>query len=454
MATAIIRPAAGDKERNIRKVAAISLVSSSIEFYDFFLYGVAAAIVFPTVFFSGTLPPLVALFAAFATFAVGFVARPVGGIVFGHFGDKLGRKGALVTALMMMGISSALIGCIPTYAMIGAWAPLLLVTLRFVQGLALGGQWGGAMLLATENAPPGKRGFYGSFVQAGAPIGVILANLALLTVSANLSSEDFMAWGWRVPFLLSIVLVAVALYVQLRLEETETFRALREAKLKGTTAAALDGERDSTRSPVLQVLAAQPRQIALAAGTFIACQVAFYILIAFVVAYGANRPGLSVDRDTMLTAVLIGALVMTPAAILFGALSDRFGRKPIFIIGAVGSGLWAFALFPLIDTGSFAYIALAVSVAQFFNAMMYGPQAAFFAEMFSTKVRYSGASLAYQFGAILGGAMAPLIATSLLAVSGDGFLISVYIAVAAVISLLSIMQLEETLQRDLNDGAS
>ncbi|HEY5722145.1 MAG TPA: MFS transporter [Allosphingosinicella sp.] len=443
-----------NKERVVRKAAAISLVSSSIEFYDFFLYGVAAAIIFPKVFFSGELPPLVALLAAFATFAVGFVARPVGGIVFGHFGDTLGRKGALVTALLMMGIATALIGCLPPYSSIGALAPTMLIVLRFVQGLALGGQWGGAMLLATENAPRHRRGFYGSFVQAGAPIGVVLANLALLVVSASVSADDFMDWGWRIPFLLSLILVVVALYVQLRLEETEEFRRLREAK-EQRRAAAQAGMAPSpepsgrARSPILQVLASHPKQIALAAGTFIACQVAFYILIAFVVAYGANRAGLTVTRDTLLAGVLIGALVMTPSAILFGALSDRYGRKPIFIVGAVGSGLWAFALFPLIDSGQFLQIAVAISVAQFFNAMMYGPQAAFFSEMFSTKVRYSGASLAYQFGAIAGGAVAPLIATALLAASGDGFLISCYIALAAIISLVSISLLPETRWKDL-----
>jgi MFS family permease len=394
------------------------------------------------------------LFAAFATFAVGFVARPVGGIIFGHFGDTLGRKRALVTALLMMGTASALIGCLPSYASIGALAPTLLIVLRFIQGLALGGQWGGAMLLATENAPRHRRGFYGSFVQAGAPIGVVLANLALLVVSANLSTEDFMDWGWRIPFLLSLILVVVALYVQLRLEETETFRKLREAREQRLRemADALATSEVRERSPILQVLASHPKQIFLAAGTFIACQVAFYILIAFVVAYGANREGLTVTRDTLLAGVLIGAVVMTPSAIMFGALSDRFGRKPVFIIGAIGSGVWAFALFPLIDTGEFLNIALAISVAQFFNAMMYGPQAAFFSEMFATKVRYSGASLAYQFGAILGGAVAPLIATALLAASGNGFLISVYIAIAAVISLVSISLLPETRQKDLTEA--
>ena len=252
-------------ERVVRRAAAISLVSSSIEFYDFFLYGVAAAIIFPVVFFSGELSPLAALFASFLTFAVGFIARPLGGIVFGHFGDTLGRKRTLIVALMMMGISTTLIGVLPGYELIGAWAPLLLVMLRVVQGLALGGQWGGAMLLATENAPPHRRGFYGSFVQAGAPIGVILANLSLLVLSASLSSDDFLSWGWRIPFLASAVLIGVAMYVQLHLEETPTFRELRKRQHQSSDpespAAATSPKR---RSPVIDAIVNHPKQILLA----------------------------------------------------------------------------------------------------------------------------------------------------------------------------------------------
>lgn len=453
-------PGERQTEQSILKVATISLIGTSIEWYDFFLYGVAAAIVFPQVFFAGDLPPLVALFAAFATFAVGFVARPVGGVIFGHFGDKLGRKGTLVTALVMMGSATALIGLLPTYAAAGAWAPAMLIVLRFVQGLAIGGQWGGAMLLATENAPPHRRGFYGSFAQAGAPLGVVLANLALLAMSSNLSNEAFMDWGWRVPFLLSVILVGVALYVQLRLEETATFRRLRDLSEARAAAKALEGAGDANqdarrarRSPVLMVLASHPKQIALAAGAFIAVQVAFYILIAFVVAYGANRQGLSVPRDTMLAAVLVGALAMTPAVFLSGAISDQFGRRRIFMAGAALLGLWAFAIFPLIDTGQFLWIAVAIGVAQVFVGMMYGPQAALFAELFSTEVRYSGASLGYQVGAILGGALSPLIATALLAEFGTGFAISIYIAIASAISLLSVALLKETYRRNLHDEA-
>jgi metabolite-proton symporter len=435
------------------RVLTASLVGTAVEFYDFYIYATAAALVFGPLFFPAS-SASAQLLAAYASFGVAFIARPVGGVIFGHFGDKLGRKATLVTALVMMGSATALIGCLPSFATIGAWAPAMLILLRFVQGLAIGGQWGGAMLLATENAPSHRRGFYGSFAQAGAPVGVILANLAFLLVSASLPNETFMAWGWRIPFLASLALVGVALYVQLRLEETETFRQLQALSQSRTDAASQSASSKGglpapSRSPVLRVLASHPKRIALAAGAFISVQVSFYILIAFVVAYGANRPGLSVPRDTMLAAVLVGALAMAPAVFISGAISDRFGRRRIFMTGAVLLGAWAFALFPLIDTGSFVLIALAISVAQVFVAMMYGPQAAFFAELFPTEVRYSGASLGYQVGAILGGAVAPLVATALLAKFGSGFPISIYIAAASTISVVSVFMLKETYKDDL-----
>jgi MFS family permease len=438
-------------EAAIRKVAAIALIGASVEWYDFFLYGAAAAAVFPRVFFAGDLPPLVGVLASFATFAVGFVARPVGGVVFGHYGDRLGRKGTLVAALVLMGLATTLIGLLPGYAAVGAWAPLMLIVLRFLQGIAIGGQWGGAMLLVTESAPAHRRGFYGSFAQAGAPLGVILANLAFLLVSASLSEQDFMAWGWRIPFILSVVLVGVALYVQLRLEETDSFRRLlsvRQSQGRGPEAKAV--RTGPVRSPVLSVIASHPRQIVLAAGAFVATQVTFYILVAFVIAYGANRPELRIPRDTMLAAVMIGAVAQAPAVLLSGAISDVWGRRGIFMWGAGLLGLWAFAIFPLIDTGQFLWITVAISVAQVLVAMMYGPQAAFFAELFSTEVRYSGASLGYQLGAILGGALAPLAATMLLAKFGNGVAISGYIAGACAISLLSVFLLTETYRTDLS----
>ncbi|HEY6597901.1 MAG TPA: MFS transporter [Pseudomonadales bacterium] len=432
-------------ERSIRTVAMTALAGASIEWYDFFIYGTAAALVFPTVFFSPDMPPLVALIASFSTFAVGFFARPVGGIVFGHFGDRVGRKRMLVIALLLMGTATTLIGCLPTYAMVGPLAPLLLIVLRFAQGLAIGGQWGGAMLLATESAPPGRRGFYGSFAQAGAPVGVVLANLAFLVVNASVSPEDFLAWGWRIPFVFSIVLIALSLYVQLRLEETPAFRLLQAASAER----ARNAPARRTGSPVLAALRRYPREIALAAGAFMAVQVTFYILITWVIAYGTNPAGLNLPRTTMLLGVLIGALVAIPSQLVSGAISDLLGRRGIYMAGAVLLGIWGFVMFPLIDTGSLLWISVAIGGGHVFVSMMYGPQAAFLAEMFSTDVRYSGASLGYQFGAIFGGALAPLIATQLLAMFGTTVAISCYIAAACAITVVSVLALSETRGVDL-----
>lgn len=426
----------------IRRIALTALAGTSIEWYDFFLYGTAAALIFPTVFFPADMPPLVALIASFSTFAVGFIARPVGGVLFGHFGDKAGRKKALVTALFLMGIATTLIGCLPSYAELGPAAPLLLVALRFAQGLAIGGQWGGAVLLVTENAPAERRGFYGSFAQVGAPAGVILANLAFLMCTFSLSTEDFMAWGWRIPFLLSVVLIAVSAFVQHRLEDTPAFRELERQQL--AKKAARIPEQPATRSPVLQALAAYPRQIVLAAGAFLAVQVTFYILIAFVIAYGTDPHGLNFTRGTMLGAVLVSAIVMIPMVLWASHYSDTHGRRGIYMTGAALLGLWGFALFPLIQTGSFLWITVGLTVGQVLVAMMYGPQAAFLSELFGTQVRYSGVSLAYQSGAIVGGALAPMIATTLLAQTGSTFAISIYIAIACAITVICVWRLDET----------
>jgi metabolite-proton symporter len=435
----------------MRRVALTALAGTSIEWYDFFLYGTAAALVFPTLFFPSDMPVLVGLLASFSTFAVGFVARPVGGILFGHFGDRLGRKKALVVALLLMGASTTLIGCLPTYATIGAAAPVILVLLRFAQGLAIGGQWGGAMLLVTENAPPDRRGFYGSFAQAGAPVGTILANLAFLAASSLLPQEDFMSWGWRLPFLASVLLIALSLYVQLTLEDTPAFREL--AARSGVDA----GRRAVPRrrgSPVLDALRRYPRQIALAAGAFLAVQVTFYILIAFVVAYGTSAQGLGLSRTTMLTAVLIGAAAQIPVTMGSAALSDRWGRRGIYMAGAALMAVWAFALFPLIDTGSLLWITVAIVGGLTFVSMMYGPQAALLTELFSAEVRYSGASLGYQIGAILGGALAPLVATALWDRTGSTLGIAIYISASCVVTLVCVLLLSETYRGQLEGPAT
>ncbi|MEK9891143.1 MAG: MFS transporter, partial [Pseudomonadales bacterium] len=423
--------------QNMRKVALTSLAGTSIEWYDFFLYGTAAAVIFPKAFFPQDLPPLVLLIISFSTFAVGFIARPLGGLVFGHFGDRIGRKRTLVVALMMMGAATTLIGFLPTYASIGIAAPLILVLLRFVQGLAIGGQWGGAMLLVTESAPAEKRGWYGAYAQAGAPVGVILANLAFIGVSSSMTDEAFMDWGWRLPFIASIVLIGISMYVQLKLEDTEAFKALQANQAQGDTGASV------AASPVIEAIRRYPKRIMLAAGAFLSVQVTFYILIAFIIAYGVTAPELALSRDTMLTAVLIAAAIMIPSQFYFSGLSDRLGRKQIYRWGAILTGLWGFALFPLINTGEPLMIVIAVTLGLTFLGMQYGPQAAYFTELFTTEVRYSGASLGYQIGAILGGALAPTIAVLLWKELGI-FYVSVYILVAAVLTLWSLSALEET----------
>ena len=429
-----------NQDKNMRKVALTALAGTSIEWYDFFLYGAAAALIFPTAFF-GEVPETTALILSLLTFAAGFIARPIGGIIFGHFGDRVGRKKTLIAALMLMGISSTLIGLLPTYAMIGVTAPILLTLLRFAQGLAIGGQWGGAMLLVTESAPSNQRGYYGAFAQAGAPIGVILANLALIVTSALVSEEFFNTWGWRIPFLASAVLILISMYIQLNLEDTKAFKAL------ATNSNNSSNEKVKS-SPVVEAIRRYPKRIMLAAGAFLSVQVTFYILIAFMLAYGVSSANM--ERDDMLTAVLIGCAIMVPLQFMFSSYSDRNGRKGIFMLGAILSGIWAFAIFPLVDTGNFWLIVLALTFGLIFLAMMYGPQAAFFTELFSTEVRYSGATLGYQFGAIVGGAFAPTIAVKLWS-DFDIFWVSVYIAFAAFLTLISVMALTETYQSSLND---
>jgi metabolite-proton symporter len=434
-------------EANMRKVALTALAGTSIEWYDFFLYATAAALVFPSAFFPDSSPTM-GLILSFGTFAFGFIARPLGGILFGHFGDRVGRKRTLVIALMMMGIASTLIGLLPTFATIGIAAPILLSLLRFTQGLAIGGQWGGAMLLVTESAPADKRGYYGAYAQAGAPVGVILANVAFMIISYSVSEDAFMQWGWRIPFISSVLLIGISMYVQLHMEETDAFKELQELQKKK------QAEQPDVvivrRSPVLEAIVKYPKRIALAAGAFLSIQVAFYILIGFVLAYGTDADGAGMTRNEMLFAVLLASVFQIPAQFMAAAYSDRKGRRGVFMLGAVLTGVWAFALFPLIDTGSFWLIVLAISGGLMFLGMMYGPQAAFFTELFSTEVRYSGASLGYQVGAILGGAFAPTIAVILWAEYSIVW-VSVYIAFASVLSLISVMMLTETYKTSLHD---
>ena len=433
---------------SMRKVALTALAGTSIEWYDFFLYATAAALVFPSVFFPES-DPTMGLILSFGTFAFGFVARPIGGILFGHFGDRIGRKKTLVTALMLMGVASTLIGLMPTYATIGIAAPILLTILRFVQGLAIGGQWGGAMLLVTESAPSDQRGYYGAYAQAGAPVGVILANLAFILISSLVSEDFFQAWGWRIPFISSVILIGISMYVQLHVEDTGAFKELEALRVK-KLATDDSGKTPARRSPVLEAITKYPKRITLAAGAFLSVQVNFYILISFILAYGSDPTGGGMSRDTVLIAVLIASALMVVVQFWASAYSDRHGRKGIFMLGAALTGISAFALFPLVSTGSFWLSVLGISAGLCFVGMMYGPQAAFFTELFSTEVRYSGASLGYQLGAIVGGAFAPVIATFLWA-EYSVFWVAAYMAFASILTIISVAFLSETYKTSLTE---
>ncbi len=416
----------------IRKVALASLIGTTIEWYDFFIYGTAAALVFPALFFpefsetAGTL-------AAFATFGVGFFARPVGGIVFGHFGDRVGRKTMLVLTLTIMGVATTLIGLLPTYAAIGVAAPLLLVVLRFAQGLGVGGEWGGAVLMAVEHSPAERRGFFGSWPQMGVPAGLILSNLIFLAV-ATLPEEQFLAWGWRIPFLLSIILVGVGLFIRLRIMESPAFRRVQESNTE-------------VRMPIVDVVRTYPKQVLLAAGAFLVINAYFYILVSYLINYATAEAGMS--NSTILTVVLISSVVSFFAMPLFAALSDRSGRRPIYLAGVVGMGISAFLLFWATDTASFWLVLLAHIFGLGALSMAYGPQAAFYAEMFGTRVRYSGISLGYQGGSIFGGALAPFIATWLFAQTQTSTSIAVYVAALAVVSFVCAFVATETYQVDI-----
>lgn len=421
------------------KIAVMASGSAAVEWYDFFIYGTAAALVFPHLFFPADLPLFVAQIASFSTFAVGFIARPLGGMLFGHFGDIHGRKRALVVSMFVMGVSTTLIGLLPTYKAVGVLAPLLLVALRFIQGLAVGGQWGGAALLAIESAPAGRRGFYGSFVQIGVPLGVVLANSVFLLISTLLPDNAFMAWGWRISFLISVVLIFIGLAIHFGVSEPTP----------ATPANAGDQKTPRRRSPITEAARGHWREILLAGGTFVANNTCFYVAITYAVAYGATTVG--IDRNLLLAAVMVGSVAMVPALLACGALSDRFGRRDIFLIGAVLSGLWAFAVFPLIDITSPVAVIAAITIQLLFISLMYGPQAALFAELFPKSVRYSGASLGYQIGAVVGGGFAPIIATALFARYQSSLSISLYLATMCAVSFVSVLLLGRRMQRGMVD---
>ena len=427
-------PVSGRPATPIARVVLASFIGTSIEWYDFFLYGTAAALVFNRLFFP-TLDPLAGTMASLATYAVGFFARPLGGIVFGHYGDKLGRKTMLVTTLLMRGLSTFLIGTLPTYEQIGALAPVALVALRFVQGLGVGGEWGGAVLLAVEHGHRGRRGFYGSSAQAGVPAGLLLANAAFAAVAA-LPEEQLLDWGWRVPFLAGAVLLGLGLFIRLHILETPLF-------------AQAQAEQATSSRPLLDLLRNYPRNLLLAMGARFAENASFYVFTVFIYVYASEARGFA--RNTILAGVLLASALQLFSIPAFAALSDRLGRRPVYLAGALSLGLFAFPFFWLVDSGVPVLIWLALIVALTAVAAMYGPQAAFFSELFGTTVRYSGASLGSQLAAPFAGGLAPLIATVLLGWSGgQPWPVALYMIGMVLITFCSVFLAVETVQRDLS----
>ncbi|WP_328327695.1 MHS family MFS transporter [Kribbella sp. NBC_00382] len=418
----------------IARVVGASLIGTTVEWYDFFLYGVAASVVFGDLFFPKG-EQLTGTLLSFATFAVGFFARPIGGVVFGHFGDRLGRKNLLVLSLLMMGAATFAISLLPTYAQVGALAPVLLTVLRLIQGFALGGEWGGAVLIVSEHGDPKRRGFWSSWPQAGAPAGQLIANGVLAGLAAFQSDAAFDKWGWRIPFLLSAVLVLVGLWVRLRIEESPVFR---EARTK---------QEPADKLPFVEVITKYPREVLTAMGARMAENVSYYIFTIVIATYAKEH--LHLGKSFALNAVLIAAAVHFCAIPLWGALSDRVGRKPVYLFGAIGVGVWGFVFIALVDTKNFGLAVLAVTIGLVLHGAMYGPQASFFTELFGTRVRYSGVSVGYQLASIIAGGLAPFIAIALLKAYDSGFAISVYVAVCAVISIVAVLSYGETRERDL-----
>lgn len=415
----------------LRKVVGASMAGTVVEWYEFFLYGTAATLVFGKLFFPQTGNELDGVIAAFATYAVGFIARPLGGIVFGHIGDRIGRKSLLQFSLMLIGVSTFLMGCLPTFASIGYWAPLLLVLLRFIQGFALGGEWGGAVLLVAENSPNQSRAFWGSFPQAGVPLGNLLATIVLLVLSATLSDEAFLAWGWRVGFWLSVIIVGIGYYIRTQVSDSPIFEAAKAEAEK----------RASAGYGLTEVFRRYPRGVFTAMGLRVGENILYYMVVTFSITYLAHT---GVDTTEILALLFCAHILHVFVIPLFGSLADRIGRKPVYLVGAVLTMVWPFVAFPMFDTANLVIILGAIFLGMIVHALMYAPQPAIMAEMFPTRMRYSGVSLGYQVTAIFAGSWAPLIGTTLLREYDDWLAIAIYVLLAGACSVVAAIYMTES----------
>jgi MFS family permease len=436
-ATDVVLSRMSDSEHQacLRRAVIASTVGTTIEWYDFVIYTTVTGLVFGKVYFPGE-DPLVSTLQAFGVFFIGFVARPIGAAIFGHYGDRIGRKAALIATLLLTGIATFAVGFVPSYAQIGVWGAVILTILRFIQGVGVGGEWGGSVLLSMEWARSNAhRGFIAAWPQFGAPAGLFLANLAVLVFSA-ISGDQFLTWGWRVPFFLSIIMVAIGLYIRLGILETPTFRRLlAEARVE--------------RAPTLEAIKRQPREIILTALARMAEQAPAYIYIAFVFTYGTTVLGSS--RDLLLTGVLTASGLALFTVPFFGHLSDRIGRRRVYLIGSVATGVYGFIYFALLNTAVPGWIFLAIALSLIPHDIMYGPQAALIAECFTPRLRYSGASLGYQLASVIAGGPAPMIATALLAAFASGYAIAFYILACAIISIIATALLPDYTNRDISE---
>lgn len=416
----------------LRRVVAASMAGTVVEWYEFFLYGTAATLVFNKIFFAKGVSDLDAILAAFVTYAVGFAARPLGGVVFGHFGDRYGRKQLLQFSLLLVGASTFLMGCLPTFSQIGYGAPVLLVVLRFIQGFAVGGEWGGAILLVAEHSPDRSRGFWASWPQAAVPVGNMLATVVLLSLTTTLSDSSFLAWGWRVAFWLSAVVVLIGYYIRTKVSDAPIFVAAQQeaSKLK-----------ESSYS-VIEVVKQYPRGVFTAMGLRVAENIMYYLVVTFSITY--LKIHVHADTSDILWWLLIAHVVHFCVIPLAGKAADRFGRRPVYLLGAIGAGTWGFFAFPMMNSGRYLLIVAAISLGLVIHALMYAPQPALMAEMFPTRMRYAGVSLGYQVTAIFAGSLAPIIAVQLLDKYKSAVPIALYLAAAAVITLVALAFARET----------